>query len=83
MLIHRHIEMFSDEKKDLPLSEDDGFTTFAKNNSSSKNKKNQESNLKISIWLDLVVEVDIKIKAHLYSDIVISLLQVAGMTIHG
>ncbi|GIJ86289.1 hypothetical protein Asppvi_005175 [Aspergillus pseudoviridinutans] len=66
--------MSSDEKKDQQLSDNDGFTTFAKEDPSAKNKKNQDSNLKITIHLDLVAEVDIKIKAQLYGDIVIGLL---------
>jgi hypothetical protein len=74
VLIHGHIEMFSDMTKDQQLSENDGFTDFAKNDPSTKNKKNQDSNLKITIHLDLVAEVDIKIKAQLYGDIVIGLL---------
>ena len=64
--------MFSDEPKSQQLSENDGFTKFAKEDPSGKNKKNQDSNLKIH--LDLVAEVDIKITAQLYGDIVIGLL---------
>ncbi|RHZ66472.1 uncharacterized protein CDV56_103289 [Aspergillus thermomutatus] len=63
-----------DEKKDEQLGDNDGFTKFAKEDPSAKNKKNQDSNLKITIHLDLVAEIDIKITAQLYGDIVIGLL---------
>ncbi|RLL97827.1 hypothetical protein CFD26_106615 [Aspergillus turcosus] len=66
--------MFRDEPKSQQLSENDGFTKFAKEDPSGRNKKNQDSNLKITIHLDLVAEVDIKITAQLYGDIVIGLL---------
>ncbi|GIJ99745.1 hypothetical protein Aspvir_003748 [Aspergillus viridinutans] len=65
------------EKKNVEVKNvevNDGYSDAAKKDPSRRNKEQKEPSLKITIHLDLVAEVDIKIKAQLYGDVVIGLL---------